>query len=279
MKLALASIALLTGCAQILGLEDTQLNFLDAPVDAPNVCDTPAFPCAATTGRALCGQLVTSGTATPFRVANPTAQVCASTEGPCGLTVFGQSLATYFAGGTLDRVTARVDDCGHFVVDMDPTATDVAIGIAGTDVVTSARLVLDLMAGASTEPGIAALVVPRTTSTGWATQLAIAESEIASGYLVRYVTTAGVAVPMEQVRVSGAPVGGPVARPWAAYFTGEFETFDPSLMATTALGTAFIAPPTTGTFRIGGFHIGRTCERAGLQSVTDTLLHVVLKGC
>lgn len=280
MKLALASLALLAGCAQILGLEDTTLDRRDAAVDAPSVCDTPAVACTAVTGRTLCGQLVIAGTGDPYRVADPAGQACTSTEGPCGLTVFGQGLATYFAGGTTDRVVGQVDDCGHFVIpDVDATATEVAIGISGSDVATSARLVLDLTAGGGTETGIAALVVPTATKVGWASQLAIAETEIASGYLVRYVTTMGAAVPMEEVRISGAAVGGPVTRPWAAYFTGEFDTVDPALTATTAFGTALIAGPTTGMFRIGGFHVGRTCGHDGFESVSDTLIHIVLEDC
>ena len=96
MRLVVASIALLSGCAQILGLDDTKLDRRDAAADAPNICDTSAFECVATTGRTVCGQLFVAGTGEPYRVANPTAQACTTTEGPCGVTVTGQSAATFF---------------------------------------------------------------------------------------------------------------------------------------------------------------------------------------
>lgn len=279
MKLAVASFALLAGCAQILGLDDTTLDRRDAAVDAPNVCDTPAFACSAATGRTLCGRLVEAGTGAPYRVTNPTAQTCTTTEGPCNLTISGQSQATFFAGTSADRVMGQIDDCGHFMIpDVERAATNIAITITGSDVATSARLLFDLSVGSSTELGISALVVPTARKTAWAGALSIAETAIASGYLVRYVTTQGIGVPAEEVRVSGATVGGPVTRPWAAYFTGDFDAPDPALMATTTAGTALIAPP-SGTFRIGGFHVGATCGRDGFQDVSNTLIYIVLKGC
>jgi hypothetical protein len=279
-KLALASFALLAGCAQILGLEDTTLDRRDAAADAPNICDTPAFECIATTGRSVCGRLFVAGTGEPYRVADPTAQSCTTLEGPCGLTVTGQGEETFFARTIADRVAALVDDCGHFaILDLDPAVTDVAIEITGPDVASSARLVFDLPATSTTETGVAALVVPTSTKAAWAAQLTVAETEIATGYLVRYVTSVGAAVPMEEVRVGGATVGGPPTRPWASYFTGEFDVLDPTLTATTAGGTAFIATPATGMFRLGGFHTGKTCGRDGFATVAETLIYMVLKDC
>ncbi|MBA3451694.1 MAG: hypothetical protein H0T42_01200 [Deltaproteobacteria bacterium] len=277
MKLAIASLAVLAGCAQILGLDDTRFDRRDAAADAPNVCDTPAFECVATTGRTVCGQLFAAGTGEPYRVANPMAQVCTTTEGPCGLTVSGQSTATLFAGTTADRVMGQVDDCGHFVIsDLDATATNVAISISGTDVASSARLLFEL--SDTTETKVAVVVVPTATQETWATQLAIAQTEIASGYLVSYLTNTGAPVPIEEVRVGGAPVVGPPTRPWAAYFT-EADTLDPALTATSAKGTALIASPLTGDFRIGGFHVGKTCGRDGFQTVSNTLIYIVLEDC
>ena len=281
MKLVVASIAMIlaAGCAQILGLDDTKLDRRDAPDDAPSVCDTPAVACTPSSGRTLCGQLITAGTGLPYRVPNPTGQTCTTTEGPCNLMVYGQSLATYFAGTIVDRKTGQVDDCGHFAIpDVDPAALSVAIGITGSDVGNSARLVLDLPAAGTIETGITAVVVPTARKTAWAGSLSIAESEIASGYLVRYLTTPGVAVQGEEVRVGGAAVGGPVTHPWAGYFTSEFDLLEPTATATTTSGNAFIAAP-SGTFRIGGFHVGATCGRDGFQDVSNTLIYVVLKGC
>ncbi len=280
MRLVVASFALLAGCAQILGLDDTKLDRRDAAADAPNICDTPAFECVATTGRTVCGQLFVAGTGNPYRVANPTAQACTTAEGPCGVTVTGQSSATFFASAAVDRVMGKVDDCGHFVIpDLDLAAPDVAIAIAGPEVASTARLVFDLDAGATTETGVAAVVVPTATRSAWATQLSLTETDIATGYLMSYVTTLGVAVPMEEVRVGGAAVLGPPVRPWAGYFTGELDMLDPTLMATTMGGTAIVATPTTGTFRLGGFHTGKTCSRDGFASVIDTLIYLVLTDC
>ena len=280
MRLALASLALLTGCAQILGLDDTKLDRRDAAADAPNVCDTPAFPWVATTGRTVCGQLFVAGTGEPYRVANPAAQACTSTEGPCGVTVTGQSSATFYASTSADRVPGQVDDCGHFVIpDHDLAATEIAIAISGTEVANTARVVFDLDAATTIETGVAALVVPTATKAAWATQLSLTETDIATGYLIRYVTTLGAAVPMEEVRVGGAAVMGPPARPWASYFTGDFDLLDPTLIATNTGGTALVATPTTGTFKLGGFHTGKTCGRDGFASVTDTLIYLVLKDC
>lgn len=280
MKLAVASIVLLTGCAQILGLEDTKLDRRDAAADAPNVCDTPAFECIATTGRTVCGQLFVAGTGQPFRVANPAAQACTTTEGPCGLTVTGQSSATFFAGTAADRVMGQVDDCGHFVIpDLDLATTNVAIAISGTEVASSARLVFDLAAGTTTETGVDALVVPTATRAAWAGQLSLADTAIATGYLIRYLTALGAPVPMEEVRVGGAAVVGPPTRPWASFFTGEFDMLDPALMATSSGGTTLVATPETGTFRLGGFHTGKQCFRDGFSSVANTLIYIVLTDC
>jgi hypothetical protein len=278
-KLAVAAVALLSGCAQILGLEETKFDYKDAGADAPGVCDTPAIECTSSTGRSLCGRLLLAGTGAPYTVAAPTAQLCSTTEGPCGLTVFGQSAATYFAGTSADRVMAQVDDCGHYSIpDLDAAVADVAIGIAGPTVATSGRVLFDRMTGVGTDTGVEALVVPIDAPAAWAGQLGIAPTSVETGYLVKYLTSTGATVPMEEVRISGAPVGDPKLTPWAAYFTGPFDALDTTLMSTTMGGAAFIGPP-IGTFRIGGFHVGKTCGRDGFQAVSSTLLYVVLKDC
>jgi hypothetical protein len=278
-KLAVASIALLAGCAQILGLENTELDRKDAGIDAPDVCDRPAFACDGSVGRTVCGRLFTAVTGEPYRVAEPTGQLCTSTEGPCGLTVFGQSVATYDAGTSADRVPATVDDCGYYAVpDFDAAIADVAIGISGSEVVNTARLLLDRPITAGSDTDVDALVVPTATPPAWATQLGIAETDIATGYLIRFVTATNAPVPMEELRISGAAVGGPPTVPWASYFIGRFDMFDPALTATTAPGTAFVGPP-AGSFRIGGFHPGKTCGRDGFQAVNMTLIYAVMKDC
>jgi len=274
-----ASLALVTGCAQILGLEDTKFDFKDAAADAPDICDTPAIECTASTGRSVCGRLFVAGTGEPFKVAEPTGQLCSTTEGPCGLTVFGQSAATYFAGTSDDRVTGQVDDCGHYsIADLDATVADIAVGMSGSTVVATGRLLLDRPTTSGTDLDVEALVVPIASPPAWADQLGIAPTSVETGYLVKYLTSTGSPVPMEEVRISGAAVGGPKLAPWAAYFTGPFDVLDPTIMATTTAGAAFISPP-LGTFRIGGFQVGKTCGRDGFQLVSNTLIYVVMKDC
>ena len=265
----------------MLGMMDwpsasTKLDRKDAATDAPSVCDTPAVACNASSGRTVCGQLVSVSTGEPFRVAAPLGQPCSTTEGPCGVTVFGQPMTSFYQGVPAGRVTAQLDDCGHFAIaDLDATAMDLAVAVSGPDLAASGRLLLDQTALVVT--GIKVGLVPLTTVSAWATQLGIAESNLATGYLVSYLTAAGDPVPMEEVRIAGAPVGGPPTVPWARYFTGVFDTLDSTLTATGAGGTVFIAPP-SGTFRIGGFHIGKQCFRDGFQAVSNTLLSVALGG-
>jgi hypothetical protein len=267
-KLALIALAL-TGC--------------DAGVDAPDICDTPAIACTASTGRTVCGQLTIASTGEPYRVASPRGVPCSGTEGPCGLTIFGQPLATYFQGSTTNRIMGQTDDCGHYVIpDVDSGAMDIAVIATGANIRTSGRLVFD--ATATTVDRVTTPIVLVDTVTAWAGQLGVAESAIAQGYLVRYLDGVGAPVAMEEVRVAGAAVGAPgtpPTPPWAAYVsssgTGPFETLDKALTATTALGTVLIAAP-SGTFRIGGFHVGKQCGRDGFQAVSNTFLTVVLGG-
>jgi hypothetical protein len=271
----IAALAL-AGCAQILGLDSTKLDRKDAATDAPSACDTPAIACNASTGRTFCGQLTVVSTGDPFRVAAPMGQPCGTTEGPCGLSVFGQPTAPYYQGVSTDRVSAQLDDCGHFTIaDLDPTMMDVVIAISGPDVASSGRLLFDQTG--SVVMGVKVPVVPMTTVTAWAGELGIAESNLATGFLVSYLTGTGDPVPMEEVRISGAAIPGPPTPPWASYFTGAFDSLDPALTATASKGTVFVAPP-NGTFRLGGFHIGKQCFRDGFQAVSNTLLSVVLGG-
>ena len=61
------------GCASLLGLESTSFDQMDAPGDAPSVCDGAPL-CTVTTGRSVCGQLFGTGDTAgmPFRTATPT---------------------------------------------------------------------------------------------------------------------------------------------------------------------------------------------------------------
>lgn len=276
MKLALVLVIASAGCAQILGLDETKLDKHDAGVDAPNVCDTPAIACTASTGHSVCGQLTNAANGAPLRVADPQAVSCTGADGPCALTVFGQPLASYYQGTTTGRVAAQIDDCGHFAIaDLDMAAKDFAVIATGSGTATSGRIVLD--ATTPTTDHVAVPVVQTATVTAWAMQLGLAESALAQGYLVRYLDGAGAPVAMEEVRVGGAAVGPPGTPPWAAYFSTDFETLDPALTATGSPGTALISPP-AGTFKIGGFHVGKQCFHDGFQAVSNTYLSLVLGG-
>ena len=278
MRLHALAIAGQIGCAQILGLDNTTFDQKDAQIDAPGICDgAPA--CTAFTGRSLCGQLIGTGTTPgPVRVAAPTGDVCSGTEGPCGLSGFGQPLASFFTGTTTDQIPARIDDCGRFVVpDLDASIGNVAIVVQGASFSSTARLVFDRPTIIGTDTGIDALVVTSETRLAWATQMSLAETDVASGYLVRYKTDPlGLS---EEARVDGAkPPGPPPTPPWAAYFGNDFELLDPALVATGAEGTALIVP-NVGTFKLGGFRPGKQCERDALQRVLSTLIFVTLDAC
>ncbi len=277
MKLAALLLAC-TGCAQLLGLDSTKFDYKDAMVDAPSVCDgAPA--CTSTTGRSLCGIVIDTGTnaGAPLRVASPTGGACTNAEGPCALTVYGQTKADLFAGAAT-HVAGTIDDCGRFVVpDLDASAADVAVVLTAASNATSATLVLGRPTTPGTDTNVLAYSVAMTTVAAWGTQLSSASPPaITAGYLVTQADAAGAPLAGEEVWVNGGPVAGPPTVPWSAYFTDKpFGTLDPAQKTTGAGGTSLVSPA-SGAFMLGGARTGKTCKQISVQVVTGVLIHVTL---
>ncbi|HTL33834.1 MAG TPA: hypothetical protein VL326_11950 [Kofleriaceae bacterium] len=279
----------LVGCAQILGLEDTKFDQKDATVDAPSMCDG-APRCIAMTGRSACGQLFGTGSmaGTPLRAASPTGMTCAelgSSEGPCALSIQGQSKTTFFAGTGADVIAGEIDDCGRFVIpDLDASLADVAIvAKGGTDFIDSAALVLGRPTMMGTDLKIELPIVSTMTDTAWGMQLdSTNPPSVEGGYLVSYVDANGIPTSGIEIRVNtgggSGPIGKPPATPWGAYFTGTmpFGMFDMALTTTQEGGTAAVHPA-TGAFMLGGQKTGRTCTQISLQALPAAVIHVVVR--
>jgi len=277
---ALAALAA-SGCANLLGLDSTKLDFKDAMTDAPSACDgAPA--CTSTTGRSVCGQLLEVGAngGLPLRGAAPTGMACAgSSLGPCAFTVYGQDEISFFASTTTGRVTGSIDDCGRFVVpDLDATQANVAVVFAASGFETSASLVL----GRPTMPGtdtVVAYGVDMASVTAWGTQLSSATPpDTTAGYLVAHVDSAGAPVATDKDRLNGADLPGPPTAPWVAYFTGStaFGALDPTATATGPSGTSLVVPA-AGTVTLSSARTGKTCTPMPmLQIIPMTLIYVAL---
>jgi hypothetical protein len=279
-KLALLAVAL-TGCANLLGLDDTRLDKHDAATDG-GVCDG-APQCHFTSGRSVCGQIDKAGTAPgPFRVPVPSGRPCTgSPQGPCALTITGDTLANYVAGNTSSRVTGSVDDCGRYAIpDLPASESDVVVIATGIGFVETARLVLGRPGGAGADEGMDAFVITPSAAGSWATQLSPSNPpDVSSGFAVSFL--AGTSpVAMEQVDIDGSPAGAPPNPPWAAFYkdTG-FETLDPTLTATGADGTAFVVPRNQNSFDLRGTHAGKSCTQTGLNAVPNVLQFLVLTSC
>lgn len=266
-----------TGCAQLLGLDNTKFDYKDAHVDAPSVCDgAPA--CTSTTGRSVCGQLIDTGAnaGVALRVASPTGAACTGTEGPCALAVYGQIASDFYAGSST-QVAGTIDDCGRFVVpDLDATAANVAVVVTGAANATSAALVLARPTSPGTDTGVLVYAVTTATQTAWATELSSGSPpDLSSGYLVTQSDTSG-ALAGEQVWVNGGPVGGPPSQPWSAYFVDKpFGMLDATQQMTGTGGSSLVVPQ-TGSFMLGGARTGKTCKQITVQPVANVLIHVDL---
>jgi len=280
-KLAVASAIALTGCAELLGLDNTQLDYHDAATDG-GVCDgSPA--CRFTSGRSVCGQLQKAGTAPgPLRAPVPSGMPCsgATAQGPCALAVYGDTLAHFLVGDTSSRVAGQVDDCGRYAVpDLPAGEADVVVVASGIGFADSARLWLNRATSAGTDDQVDAFAITPSAQGSWGTQLSASNPpDVSSGFAVAF--AAGTApVAMEQVQVNGQPAGSPPGTPWAAFFKDDgFATLDPALGTTAAPGTAFIVPR-SGSFDLTGTHGGTSCTQSGLQALPNMLQFLVLTNC
>lgn len=283
--LALAAVSS-TGCAQLLGLDDTRFEPLDAATDAPSLCDPVPPRCTSATGRSVCGQIYETGdrAGASLRATSPTGEMCGpgNLEGPCGLSVAGLPLASYFAGSVTGRLTGVIDDCGRYVVrDLDPAATNIAIVLEGASYRRTAALLLGRPTGVGTDERVDAFAVDDGTVVGWAAQLG-STPDLSAAYLIRYRSVNGGPLAGEQVAMDGgSPFGNAVGTvPWARYFTGNaaFAAIDPAAAATLETGTA-LAVFGAGTFSVDGFRQGRRCRLMNLQQVANTLIYVTATGC
>jgi hypothetical protein len=279
MKLLLLLVAA-AGCAPLLGLDNTKFLYKDAMTDAPTACDgAPA--CVATSGRLVCGQMFGTGSTAgqPLRVAAPTGGACTGTEGPCALNLYGQSVASFYVGGSTDRVSGTIDDCGRYVVPLPETEADVAVVFSSAVHLTSASLLLGRMTTVGVDENVPAYPVLLTTATDWGTQLSgTSPPTIDSAYLVTQADGSGVAQATEEVWVDGGPANGPPTTPWSAYFTGDaaFGTLDPAATMTDTSGSSLVVPSGSGSFMLGGKRTGKTCTQIMVQPVGNTIIHVTL---
>ena len=284
------AVLALTGCAQVLGLDDTKLDKIDAAIDAPGVCDgTPQ--CTSLNGRSVCGQLYQTGdmAGVPLRAANPTGTACqpADMTGPCAFRVVGLTRASFLSGGTTGT-DAVIDDCGRYaVIDFDSTQPDVAVLLTGDD--TMYKRTASLLLGRTTlggpnntDKGVDLHVVTKATATSWAMQLSpTTPPDTSTGYLVRYLRQGQ---PLAKVKVAKDNSSGfstmPGQVPWAAYFTGAtaFGSVDAAQNETVSLGTAF-AVFGGGTFSLQGVISGSRCQLDGLNQIDNTLIYVNVPGC
>ncbi len=274
MKLAL--LAGLSGCASILGLDNTQLGYKDAPSDSPAACDgLPATCTTSTTGRTLCGQLYgTDGL--PLARVGAAGAPCTGSDGPCGFTVGAVPLAGFFAG-TASPAAGTIDDCGRFAFpDLDASLTDVAVVFTAVALehVSSARIVTGRMATAGVDTAIDGLAIDATTVTRWSTDLG---TDVSSAYLVKY-TTGG--APLAGVRAEhdgGAQFGAPPTVPFAAYFTTGFGSFDSAATMTGASGTALTG--FNGNVSLEGLRTGHQRCKQAVSLVPKTIVYVVETNC
>ena len=278
MKLALACL-LSSGCASILGLDNTKFAFMDAPTDAPGTCDGVAATCVtSSTGRTLCGQLTGTGATAgmPVRVAAPTGGACSGSEGPCGFTVGAFPLAGFFAGNAT-AIAGTIDDCGRFAIpDLDAALADVAVLVTpGTpDFVATARIATGRMATPGIDTGVDALAVTSATLMQWNSALG---ADASTAYLVKY--TANDA-PLAGVRAeynSGTQFGAPPTVPFAAYFAGAFDTVTAGATTTAAGGAALVT--FTGNLSVEGLRTGHQRCKQGAAVKPNTIVYVVETNC
>ena len=286
----------LTGCAKILGLDDTKLDKQDAAIDAPSVCDG-APQCSSLTGRSICGQLVQTGAMAgiPLRVAAPTGLACqaGNTEGPCGFKVTALPKTSFLTASVAGKADGVIDDCGRYaVIDFDQTQADVAVEANG-DAATFKRTAT-LLLGRTTlggpnnvDKGVDIYVVSKATATEWAQQVMGSGTppDTATGYLLHYTRMGGSQEGVQAAKDgSNGFTSAPGTVPWAAYFGGTsgFGALDPTLTATGKAGTAF-AVFGGGTFNLQGVTSGRRCPSTAspisVNQVDNALISVTVPNC
>jgi hypothetical protein len=284
----LAALAALAagGCAQILGLDDTQRR--DA--SGPGVCDQP-IDCTGAGMRAICGQLVDAVTGQAFQRVGATGAAClpTDTDGPCGFAIAGADGADeneLFS--TIDTTTPAtvVDDCGRFKIE---ALTGERLAVVATPVAPADGTYRKVIRGVlhnDLEPvitGVDVVVVRHSLVTDWETQSGqtIPEALLllfrSGNTLIRDVVS----------KINTVQVPLPPAVPYALYFGGPnpFETvLDPvsgGLQARSgATGTGLVFPVDTNPFTLGGSQPGKNClEISGVRRIVAALVWIDLTDC
>jgi hypothetical protein len=271
-------ISVVAGCAQILGLEKTNRN----GVDAPGICDEPLM--CTVDGSELCGRLIGVGTA-KVRTDSPSGAICDATmtDGPCALTVMAQAKAAFF-GGMPTMVPATVDDCGRFKLIGLPSAApveDVAILVTGPSLVATATIARDRVAtGTKKPPPVRAPAVPMDAATAWFTDGGIAP--LATGvYLTQFPLSTATERSNWNVLLDGAKAVPQTTAPYTFYFGNPalFDKLDPSLTKSGPSGTALVEPKQS-PFALSGQRTGKACDDInGLVLVPNFLIFVDQTGC
>jgi hypothetical protein len=271
------------GCAQILGLDDTQRR--DA--SGPGVCDQP-IDCSGAGMRAICGVLVDAVTEQPFQRAGATGAACspADTDGPCGFDVSGADGATedeLFS--TIETVTPAtvVDDCGRFRIE---GLTGERLAVVAKPADPAFRQVIRGVLHNDLEPtitGVDVVVVTSSLVSTWETQ---SGQTIPEALLIRF-RNGGTDIRDVVAKINTVMVPLPPAVPYALYFGGpnQFETvLDPvsgSLQDRSgSTGTGLVFPVDTNPFTLGGSQPGKNClEISGLRRIVGALVWVDLTDC
>jgi hypothetical protein len=274
-----AAAAMTGGCAQILGLEETERRDGGGGVCAEDIT------CSGAADRAVCGRLVDAASRAPFAAAGAMGAACApgAADGPCAFAVAGLAANDLWAGmGT--PVAATVDDCGRFRVEglTGAALAIIADPIAPADATyrRTASTVLYNMTGSV--DGLEVPVVTNERVTAWETPAGVT---IAGGFLVKFRLGATPSADFV-AKIDTVPVGVPPATPFALYFDGatpyDVVTDMGGALRTTSgpSGTALVVPASTSPFSLGGTKPGKNCtEVGGLQLQTDRLVSVELTNC
>lgn len=289
-RVAAAAAAIgLAGCAQILGLDDTQ----HRQGDASQLC-TERLDCTGATERAICGQLVDAVTQQPFQRLGATGALCqpTDTDGPCGFTIGGVGAATDAdLFNVFDTATPAtlVDDCGRFKIE---GLSGAKLAVVATPVSSAAgafRKVIRVVLYNTLAPVVDAIdtvVVRDELVTGtWNVQ---SGQTITDGLLVEF--RAG------QTKIEGVvgTIGSlavplPPAVPYSLYFAGPnpFESMiDPGtgmLQADSGpTGTGLVVPVDGNPIDLSGLRSagGGVCDKiVGVRRTPGALVWIDLNNC
>lgn len=291
---ALAFLAL-TGCAQVLGLDETvfEQGGPDADVDASGPCDEIPASCTSTAGRSLCGQLYLPG-GQPLRTTEDTPEPCQlGGAGPCQFSVSAIDYAQYTSASP-GPAPGSIDTCGRWQInDFDSTVARAAVLFDAPSHIQTAALVTVDTTKAEAITGQRGYAVSMEQLVTWGGQAGLSDAPITStGFLVSY--RVGATAPgtpssgVTYVQNNAGPPDPPNpvgTAPWAAYFEGEgpFGVITPTLTKTGPSGTALTVTDAAGAFELEGLRTtsggGARCEEQDLHQVPGALIYLTLLRC